>query len=208
MLNAKVEQDLGGLKALLRAYHENRLRLSDLELDALLGIEFWRFEGRIERQRYLPIDVYAGMELAQTSYGQIADFYHDVKPYAGDVIWEPGAMYAKLLIYGALLFEHVRFKGVELAEERVEEVTAIKKRLRLANLEVVAGNMFQMNYDEGTWFYLNLLKSNGLSRLLGQLALVGKKRVITITSLNGPTDELLETGAFYLWNDRYVRSHR
>lgn len=111
--------------------------LTDDEIDSLLPESLWA----LARVHFTPVDV---ARLAA----------HLLAPVAGDRVLDVGAGVGKFCIAAALAHPEVTFVGVERRPALVELARSLAYRLGAANVEIIHGDAFELDWADYTGFYL------------------------------------------------------
>ncbi len=153
----------------------------DARIDELLGIpesDHRTWERELEER-------YDGLEQTYyegTSYERIREIFRALKLTAGDVVYDLGCGYGRLVFYGALTTE-AQFRGVELVPERVRAARAVKERLAIENAEIVEGHVLGQDFSDGNIFYMfDPFSKETLWQVLERLQTISERKPITIVS--------------------------
>lgn len=88
-----------------------------------------------------------------TKYPLIRKILHEIQPKKDDIIYDIGSGYGRFCMYGALTTE-ATFKGVEAVETRHQKAVESKEALGVSNVEFLNANALDVDYSDGTIFYL------------------------------------------------------
>ena len=148
---------------------------NDDRLDRMLLIDTdWEIVSHIEGEQ----PTYEG-----TEYAEIRRFLKIVQPKAGDVVYDLGAGYGRVVLMGAITHPKATFKGVELVSERVREANEIRDRLGLENAQFIHGNVRDVDLSDGNIFYMfNPFTSETLSIVMAKLGDVANHKRILLGS--------------------------
>lgn len=109
-----------------------------------------------------------------------------------DVLYDLGAGYGRLPLYAGIITA-ATCKGIELLDERVDIAQQAQDRLALDNVEVIAGNVLDQDYSDGSVFYMYLPFSNGtFKKVLSQLEDISADKPIRVVARGGETRYSLE----------------
>lgn len=150
-------------------------------LDRLLLIDY-RFEGLSDVDGEQP--AYNGSD-----YEDIRRFLKIAKPKPGDVVYDLGAGYGRVVLMGAITHPDVTFKGIELVADRVRDANEVREKFELENAEFIHGNVRYVDFSDGEIFYMfNPFTSETLSIVMGKLSAVARhKRILIVTTWMGGT---------------------
>lgn len=76
----------------------------------------------------------------------------DLKP--GTTFYDLGSGYGKVIVYGALLFPEVQFKGIEILEERYKISDEAIQLSQLSNASVIHADLLLSDISDGDVFYI------------------------------------------------------
>lgn len=121
-----------------------------------------------------------------TSYHNIRQILHHLKPGIEDVVYDLGSGYGRFCLYGALTTDAI-FKGVEAVKKRYEVTQQIKNGLDISNVEFIPRNILSADLSKGNIFYMaNPFYPTGartqkeVERILSVVAM--KKPITVVTS--------------------------
>ncbi|HVR37970.1 MAG TPA: hypothetical protein VMU84_02675 [Thermoanaerobaculia bacterium] len=170
------------VRAHVRALHRSSRPIDDEEIDALLGIR--SRESKIDPIELIVehgpglIDRYDG-----TPYETVREALHRLAPRRGDVLYDLGCGYGRVVLWGALV-SGARFRGIELVPQRLRPAMRAKARLGLDNLELHQGNVLSSRFDDGNLFFLfDPFFDDVLRRVGRSLARIARDHPIRIASL-------------------------
>jgi len=171
----------GKVRAHVRALQRSSRSLDDRELDALLGIA--EREERLDPVELILehgnelIDVYGG-----TPYEVVRELFRRLHPHRGDVFYDLGCGYGRVVLWGALL-GGAQFRGIDLVPQRLAPAQRAASRLGLTNVRFVQGNVLSTRFDDGNLFFLfDPFFRNTLRRVGLRLARIARTRPIVIAS--------------------------
>lgn len=146
--------DLQSLRAHLLTWHMSEESLDDSALDRLLDLHVESVEaGIVPLKRIVQFpDECSSYEGA--SYASIRRFYRWAAPQPSDVVYDLGAGYGRVLLYGGLIYR-ARFRGIELIGARVDEANRVRRRLNLDAVELRHGNARDADLGDGTVFFIH-----------------------------------------------------
>ena len=170
------------IRARVRALHRSPRPLDNRELDALLGIR--ERESQIDGIALIlehgpgMIDGYDG-----TPYDVVRDVIRRLAPRRGDVFYDLGCGYGRVVLWGALV-SRARFVGIELVPQRLRPALRAKERLGLDNLELLQTNVLSSRFDDGNLFFLfDPFFTRDLERVGRALARIARHHPIRIASM-------------------------
>jgi SAM-dependent methyltransferase len=171
------------LQSQFLSWHASVRSLSDIRIDRALGISPARTERglntlklvldfRTERLTYNP-----------TPYNVIRDAMKALNPGPGEVFYDLGAGYGRVLFYGALTHK-ATFRGIEIVRDRVEAANRIKDKLAIKQLDFRQGNAQTADFSDGNLFFLfNPFFSEVLPVVGMRLRRIARTRQIRIASV-------------------------
>lgn len=172
------------IRSHVRALHRSSRPIDDAEVDALLGIQ--PREDRIDAVELIVehgpgmIDGYDG-----TPYEVVRDAIRRLAPKRGDVFYDLGCGYGRVVLWGALV-SGARFRGIELVPQRLRPALRAQQRLGLGNLELRQGNVLSSRFDDGNLFFLfDPFFAEAMRRVGHMLARIARDHPIRIASLWG-----------------------
>ncbi|MEM8907166.1 MAG: class I SAM-dependent methyltransferase [Bacteroidota bacterium] len=116
----------------LRDFHQSNQLFADVQMDQLLGIPINLVEEQIPLSDILVR--YGGEHRVYQSdnpYAYIRQLYQKLAPFQPKSLLDLGSEYGRLLLYGALLWDDVKFYGIEMVAERVTACQAVCQTLGL-----------------------------------------------------------------------------
>jgi SAM-dependent methyltransferase len=171
----------GKLRAHVRALQRSSRSLDDRELDALLGIT-----EREERLDAVELILEHGNELIDaydgTPYEVVRELFRRLRPRRGDVFYDLGCGYGRVVLWGALL-SGAQFRGIDLVAQRLAPAQRAARRLGLTNVEFLQGNVLSTRFDDGNlFFFFDPFFQTTLRRVGLKLARIAHNRPIRIAS--------------------------
>jgi len=169
------------IRAHVRALQRTSRVIDDREMDALLGIaeREERLDGVelvLEHGNEL-IDLYSG-----TPYETVRELFRRLKPRRGDVFYDLGCGYGRVLLWGALVSD-AEFRGIDLVEQRLAPARRCARRLALDNVRFLQGHVLSTPFDDGNLFFLFDPFFRKTMRRVGlKLARIARRRPIRIAS--------------------------
>lgn len=159
--------------------YEDRAR--EKALDRLLLIDH-QFEGLSDVDGEQP--AYDGSD-----YEDIRRFLKIAGPKPGDVIYDLGAGYGRVILMGAITHTDVTFKGIELVADRVRDANEVREKFELENAEFIHGNVRDVDFSEGNIFYMfNPFTNETLNIVMSKLSAIARnKRILIATTWMGRT---------------------
>ncbi|WP_437586889.1 class I SAM-dependent methyltransferase [Sorangium sp. So ce1000] len=179
--------DLRSLRAQLLAWHTSEEPLDDSAIDRLLDLRIESVEaGIVPLKRIVQFpdecSTYEG-----ASYASIRRFYRWAAPRPGDVVYDLGAGYGRVLLYGGLICQ-ATLRGVELIAARVDEANRVRARLNLDAVELRQGNARDADFGDGTVFFIHSFSLgdaiNDVGRRLRDLSAVRPLRIASMAQTN------------------------
>lgn len=140
------------IRSHVRALHRSSKPIDDRELDALLGIR--ERESRLDGVELVLelgnelIDAYDG-----TPYDVVREAIRGLAPKRGDVFYDLGCGYGRVVLWGALVSDAV-VRGIELVPQRLAPARRAVERLALRNAALIQGNVLSTPFDDGNLFFL------------------------------------------------------
>ena len=124
-----------------------------------------------------------------TPYNYVLEFLDFFKPKKNDIVYDLGSGFGRVVILSALNC-NVKFKGIELAENRVEIANKIKKQFKLSNAEFICKNILDADYSDGDIFFLfNPFTDETLDKVGEELKKIAKNKIIKIATWGGSSNE-------------------
>lgn len=150
-------------------------------MDALLGIR-----EREERLDGVELILEHGNELIDaydgTPYAVVRELFARLRPRRGDVFYDLGCGYGRVVLWGALLSD-AQFRGIDLVPQRLAPARRAARRLALANVQLLQGNVLSTRFDDGNLFFLfDPFFRETLRRVGLRLARIARNRPIRIAS--------------------------
>ncbi|BFM42408.1 hypothetical protein CFS9_10490 [Flavobacterium sp. CFS9] len=97
------------------------------------------------------------------------------------VFYDLGSGYGNVILYGAVKYPDVQFKGIEILEERNRICVALIEKEGLANVRAISGDILKMDISDGNVFYLyNPLYDFQYAELLEKLYQIALNKNITV----------------------------
>jgi hypothetical protein len=194
----KIRKQYPQIKDALRFLNNSNIPLDDGIIDSYL---------RINHSGHEEIDLsvnkqYSGEQsiYEPTDYNRIRAFMRLINPTTGDVIYDLGCGYGKVVFYGALVSEAL-FKGIELIPERVNECEKLKNILGLTNVSFISSDVNKVSLNDGNIFYLfNPFSNNTLREAAAKLRKIALKKKIKIVSYGDCTNYFnKKTVGYFAW---------
>lgn len=91
-----------------------------------------------------------------TPYNYVLEFLNFFKPKKNDVVYDLGSGFGRVVILSALNCD-AKFKGIELAENRVDIANEIREQFGLTNAEFICQNILDADYSDGDIFFCLIL---------------------------------------------------
>ena len=99
----------------------------------------------------------------------------------GDVFYDLGSGYGKVLLYGAVNFREVLFKGIEILPERNTVCQELIRKFNLTNVQASCEDMLTADITDGNIFYIyNSLYDFQYNELFNKLKAIAKTKPIKI----------------------------
>ena len=130
----------------LQPVHNNRQPVNEQELDQYFGLDIARHESQQPLSELL-VKHGARQQVVQGDlpYDYFQAMYHALQAYPVQSIFDVGAGYGRLLLYGAVLHPTIKFHGVEIVPYRAQAGRAAAQRLGLSNMAIYTGNALQFS---------------------------------------------------------------
>lgn len=147
--------DVDCIRARILALDASNEPLDDAMIDQMFGLRVDVVEAGIaplERIIHFPDErsTYEG-----APYDAIRRFYQWANPGEEDVIYDVGAGYGRVLLYGGLICR-AKLCGIELIRARVDEANRVRARLGLGSVQFSQGNAREAaDLDDGTVFFVH-----------------------------------------------------
>lgn len=127
-----------------------------------------------------------------TPYEYIRELFAVLNPSVNDVVYDLGSGYGRVVLYGAIT-SSAKLKGIEIVPERVAECEKIKRNLKLDNAEFLRGNVLDLDFSDGTIFFLfNPFFSETLEKVGENLRALAKNKTIKIVTWGGSSNDFFE----------------
>lgn len=111
----------------------------------------------------------------------LEDLFQTLDLKENTVFYDLGSGYGRVILYGAYSFPKVKFKGIEIIEERNDVCDQLINELKLQNIQTYCTDFFKVDVSDGDVFYIfNPLHEDMYARLLGKLKEVAETKDITI----------------------------
>ncbi|MFA5926624.1 MAG: class I SAM-dependent methyltransferase [Patescibacteria group bacterium] len=196
---AGANKDIEAIKITIRAYDQNEAEYSDYHLDRILGIKSNTIESKIRQRSLSQKYGFEQFTYQGTPYGYIRELLQVTKPGSDDIFYDLGSGYGRLPLYGAITTE-AKYIGVEIVAERIRMCQQIKSRFKLSNVEFIQDNVLNVDYADGTIFFLfNPFAEPTLERVGRELEQIAKRKKITIATWGGNSDD-------YFWQQSWLES--
>lgn len=173
--------DSDRVRAYVRALQRSSRAIDDGEMDALLGIR-----EREERLDGMELVLEHGNELVDayggTPYDVVRELFARLKPRRGDVFYDLGCGYGRVVLWGALV-SGAEFRGIDLVRQRLAPAQRAARRLGLENVRFTQGHVLSTRFDDGNLFFLfDPFFRTTLRRVGLRLAHIARTRRIVIAS--------------------------
>jgi hypothetical protein len=179
------------LRKKFKIWQQTHAALDDRMVDRMLGLRETATEHRIDEVKLMLRFGNERFTYGGTSYTMARQLIRTLSPRNYDVFYDLGAGYGRILLYGALT-SSAMFRGIEIVPQRVNEVTRAQKRLQLPNIEIRQGNVEEIDFSDGTIFFLYDPFFRDVLRGVGaRLREIARRRMIRIASLAGSNDYFL-----------------
>ena len=152
-LSRRVQEDPGLAREIFRRFQQGTLEIFDPAIaDWLLGIE----EDKREPQIWQTANQYRGEQLVYqgTDYPRIRRVIGALNLGPSDVFYDLGAGYGRVALYTALASDVGKVKGVEMVPERASRGEQARQSLRLNNVEFIQAKAQDLDFSDGTVFYM------------------------------------------------------
>jgi len=171
------------LRSQFLSWHESHRSLSDTCIDRALGIRHIEIERELDLVKLILEFQTERLIYSATPYNVIRDAMRGLNPGRGDVFYDLGAGYGRVLLYGALT-HGATFRGIEIVPSRVEEANRIRSHLALEQLDFRQGNAQSDDFSDGNLFFLfNPFFSEVLQVVGLRLRRIAQTRQIRIASV-------------------------
>jgi SAM-dependent methyltransferase len=150
---AGTNEILASARGYVRRTFRAHAALDDGVLDRVLAVRSARAERRLD-----VLDVVraaGGEQVVYTGapYVLIRAFLRWAQPRESDVVYDLGAGYGRVLLYGAVVTD-ARYRGIEIVRRRAEAARRCAVALGLSRVEVRHGNVRSTDFSDGTIFFL------------------------------------------------------
>lgn len=116
-----------------------------------------------------------------TPFFLILFLLNQVQPPSGAIVYDLGSGYGRFVLTGALHYNDVIFRGIELIGQRVNSSNDFAGRLGLNNALFIEGNVLESDFSDGQIFYLfNPFSDETLVKMIRKLKLVAERKKIII----------------------------
>lgn len=180
-LRDRIEKDHAAVRRIIEAVHRQTSDIANPLVDWLLQLR----SGREEPYMNVVLERYAGEQpfYQGTPYGMVRDLLNKIDLGPGDVFYDLGAGYGRVVLYTAMTSGVGRAVGIELVSERAAACNRVKDDLGLRNVEFRSGNVREQDLSDGTVFFLfNPFSRPTLEAVGEKLREVAAARKITIVS--------------------------
>ncbi|GIQ58690.1 hypothetical protein Flavo103_18260 [Flavobacterium collinsii] len=97
------------------------------------------------------------------------------------VFYDLGSGYGNIILYGAIQYPNVQFKGIEILEERNKVCVDLIEKEGITNVTAICGDLLKADISDGNVFYLyNSLHDFQYAELLDKLYQVSLKKDIIV----------------------------
>lgn len=192
-LRKQIKTQKVNLRELLLSLHTSSQPLDSAMIDELLGLEYEKTEADIKGDYASEAWIGHPKELSQTDYELIRKIFQKAPPSTDGVVYDLGSGYGRFLLYGGVVFPKHKFKGVELVSERVQMSMKLAGKLGLENVTFLSQDVLQSDLNDGSYFYIFNSFPSIEGEVLRKLAVVARKRKITIVCLGNIYKTLLQT---------------
>lgn len=97
------------------------------------------------------------------------------------VFYDLGSGYGNIILYGAVKYPNVQFKGVEILEERNKVCVDLIKKEGITNAAAISGDILKTDISDGNVFYLyNPLYDFQYAALLDKLHQISLEKTIVV----------------------------
>lgn len=180
-LRDRIEKDPAALRRIIMAVHQQTSDIVNALVDWLLQLRTGGEEPYMDEV----LERYAGEQpfYQGTPYGMIRDLLKRIDLGPGDVFYDLGAGYGRVVLYTAMTTGVGRAVGIELVSERAAACNRVKDALALRNVEFRSGNVRTQDLSDGTVFFLfNPFSRPTLEAVGEKLREVAAGKKITIVS--------------------------
>lgn len=180
------EQDL---KIVMKLYDEHQLDLDDGTIDDLLGLQIKKQESLINTHALKELFGVEQFIYEGTPYEMIREFIQELNPKEGEIVYDLGAGYGRVILYGALT-TNAKFVGAEIVPERAHPCQQIIKKWNIRNASMFQVNVLDLDLSNGNTFFLfNPFYLETLERVGEQLKSIAKTQKIKIATWGGTSNE-------------------
>ena len=159
-------------------------------IDYLLGFDYLQIEKKISPMSYgYNIGHFYQKNALMTEYKVLQNLFNHLKLSPKDVVYDLGSGYGRFLFYGASLYPDIKFKGVEIVNERAEETVAITKKGQFGNITIINKDVLNTDLSEGTVFYMFNPFKEIIFTVMETLRKVARKHDVTIVAYHQNTLE-------------------
>ncbi len=143
------------IKEVINYLHNSPDEISDDSVNWLMNLQVEKAESTIRAREQLK-KVYGDEHFIYegTPYGRIRELTKILDLQPNDVFYDLGSGYGHLVFYLGLVTRAGKIKGIELLFERVSESNLVKDRLALNNCEFICGNVVDLDFSDGTVFFV------------------------------------------------------
>ncbi|HOX40563.1 MAG TPA: methyltransferase domain-containing protein [bacterium] len=160
----------------------------DREIDKILGFDR-KAEGKVN---FFSLARAFGSEqfiYEATPYDSIRQFIEVMDPKSHDIVYDLGAGYGRVVLFGALLSPAI-FVGIEIVPERVRLAERIRRHLEIENAYFKVGNVLSHDFSDGTIFFLfNPFVQETLEAVGERLRKIAKRKQIKIATWGGSSND-------------------
>ncbi len=164
---------------------------NDVEMDDMFGIRFFEVEPQVDPDEYPDEQTWkskfpgvpptrAGW---QTSYKYALELFAYLPLQPSDVFYDLGAGFGRIVLTGAAHYPNAKFKAVELVSVRAKEIERVAAAWDMKNLEVINKNVLDVDFSDGTVFYLFYPFPKLMDEVISRLKKIGMKKRIRIATM-------------------------
>jgi len=178
---------------IFRSYDASDDVIRDRVFDRLLGISWQEIEQKIDAA--ILFDSYGDEQYFYegTPYDYIRYFLRVIRPKAGEVIYDLGAGYGRVVLYGAIT-SSAQFRGIEIVPDRIQKAQKAIKRFGIRNAEIIAGNALDLDYSDGDIFFLfNPFRKDTLEKIGAKLKEMAAKKDFRLVTWGGNSNDFFES---------------
>jgi len=177
---------------IFRSYDGTAEPIDDNLCDDLLGISWKTKEKAINNKKLQDRFGIEQFLYEGTPYNYIRSFISILKPSVDDIIYDLGAGYGRVCLYGSLT-SRASFKGIELVPERVFTALQAKKKFHIDNVNFIQSNVLDHDYHDGNIFFLfNPFFRETLEKVGEKLKEIAKNKNIKIVTWGGSSNDFFE----------------